>query len=99
VASFRSVPMPAGFRRHVVGQGSHTRSPLPRNYFVRLAAMSTKFKIFWIKTTCIIHFTRKNIIRRTYLHLRRFPATTHEFRPNVDGLMSAKRTQLSGQKS
>jgi len=34
----------------------------PRNYFVRPAAMSTNFKIFWIKTTCIIHFTRKKIL-------------------------------------
>ena len=29
----------------------------PRNYFVRPAAMSANLKIFWIKTTCIIHFT------------------------------------------
>jgi len=42
-------------------QGSQTRGP--RNYFVRPAAMFTNLKIFWIKTTCIIHFTRKNIIR------------------------------------
>ena len=34
----------------------------PRNYFVRPAAMSTNLKIFLIKTTCIIHFTRKNIL-------------------------------------
>ena len=41
-------------------QGSQTRGP--RNYFVRPAAMFTNLKIFWIKTTCIIHFTRKKIL-------------------------------------
>jgi len=48
-------------------QGSQTRGPRaacgPRNYFVRPAAMSTNLQIFKIKTTCIIHFARKNIIR------------------------------------
>ena len=41
-------------------QGSQTRGL--RNYFVRPAAMSTNLKIFRIKTTCIIHFTRKKIL-------------------------------------
>jgi len=31
------------------------------------AAMSTKFKIFLIIATCIIHFTRKSIIRHIYI--------------------------------
>ena len=46
-----------------IDQGSQTRGTRaacgPRNYFVRPAAMSTNLKIFWIKTTSIIHFTRK----------------------------------------
>jgi len=46
---------------NILVQGSQTRGP--RNYFVWPAAMSTNLKIFWITTTCIIHFTRKNIIR------------------------------------
>jgi len=54
-------------QQHTLVQGSQTRGPRatcgPRNYFVRPTAMSMNFKIFWIKTTCIIHFTRKNIIR------------------------------------
>jgi len=52
-----------------IDQGPQTRGPWAacgtRNYFVRPAAMSTNLKIFWTKTTSIIHFTRKNII-----HLR-----------------------------
>jgi len=68
--------------RYRLGQGSQTRGPRaacgPRNYFVRPAAMSTNLKILWIKTTCIIHFTRKNIIRLrpllTYIY-RAFPLT------------------------
>jgi len=51
--------------------GSQTRGPPaacgPRNYFVRPSAMSTKFKIFLIIATCIIHFTRNSIIRLTYM--------------------------------
>ena len=47
-------------------QGSQTRGPRaacgPRNYFVRPAALSMNLKIFRIKTTCIIHFTRKKVL-------------------------------------
>jgi len=50
-----------------------------RNYFVRPAALSMNLKIFRIKTTCIIHFTRKKSIIRlrplfTYIYSA-FPLT------------------------
>ena len=49
------------FLTYPLMQGSHACGP--RNYFVRPVAMSTNFKLFWIKTACIIHFTTKKIIR------------------------------------
>jgi len=63
-------------------QVSQTRGPRaacgPRNYFVWPAALSTNLKIFRIKTTYIIHFTRKNIIHLrpllTYIYCA-FPLT------------------------
>ena len=59
-----------------------------RNCFVRPAAMSTNFKIFWIKTTCSIHFTRKYIIRLTYLHLYgAFPLTWVDASPTTESCL------------
>ena len=67
---------------YTVHQGSQTHGPWAacglQNYFVQPSAMSTNLKIFWIKTTCIIHFSRKNIIRLrpllTYIYCA-FPLT------------------------
>jgi len=47
------------FLTYPLMQGSQTCGP--RNYFVRPVAMSTNFKLFWIKTACIIHFTTKKL--------------------------------------
>jgi len=80
---------------------------VPREKFPKLVCAAARILAMFGGTYVCEQFFSTMKINKTALqsrltdeHIRAtLPlATTHEFRPNVDSLVSAKRTQLSGQK-